>query len=237
MSRMLHATSLAIVALALGAGATAGADFVGGSWMTFSNAISPFGNNPITNNSSRGGTSMVRFSTDTGIGGIIPNELSFTGEHTFNAFSETSFKIGRMEYFNGITFVGDQSVNGTMGVEFDVPSLANQSFNFFFGFTITPNIGDPVLDADILSFSFDGAPHVFSVDGVEYTLVLDGFDFDFDGMIDSAMLALPELEWARADVYATFTTSIPGTVIPLPGAAGMAFAGLAPLAVRRRRIR
>ena len=236
MSRMLHATSLAIAALALGAGATAGADFVGGSWMTFSNAISPAGNNPITNNSS-GRDLDGRFSTDTGIGGVIPNELLFTGEHTFNAFSEVSFKIGHMEYFNGITFIGNQSVNGTLGVEFDVPSLANQAFNFFFGFTITPNIGDPVLDADILAFSFDGAPQVFTVDGVEYTLVLDGFDFNFDGMIDSAMLALPELEWARADVYATFTTSIPGTVIPLPGAAGLAFAGLVPLTVRRRRIR
>jgi hypothetical protein len=164
--------------------------------------------------------------------------LEFTGLGLFEANSEQSFKVGEIAYFNGLTFTGDQSVDGALGIEFDVPSLANQSFNFFFGFTITPNLtGDPVLDGDILSFTFDGAPQVFEVNGIEYTLVLDGFDIDADGIVDDFNLNLPELGTAFADVYATFTTSIPSVVIPLPGAAGLAIAGGLPLALARRRSR
>jgi len=226
-----------IAGVAMAATAANAQNFIGpGSFMTFSNAVSPGGNfNSIANSNAIGGASVTTFSTN----GDLPNVLTFTGSNGFNVAPETDFVIGNLSYFNGLTFIGAQSVDGNMNVNFTTPNLGVQSFLFNFGFTITPNNSSPLLNPlndDILDFSFPASPNVIDVGGTIYTLAIIGFQSN--GTLFTS-LNLPEGQTANASIIARFTTNIPN-VVPLPPAVWGGLAGMAGVggiaAIRRRRI-
>ena len=215
---------LAVAALA---SVACGQNFVGGSYNTFSNAFSPGSNlNSIVNSNVRGGTSTTTFST----GVASPNVLSLTGSAGFNVAPETFFTVASVSYFNGITFIGDQGVDGALTVEFDAPvGLGTQSFDFNYDFTVTPNnTGDPVLDGDFLDFRYPALPNFIVIGDDEYTLAIVGFRLPSGQILNT--LQLPEGSTVQADILARFTTDR----VPAPGAAGLlAIAGV--FAGRRRR--
>lgn len=210
--------------LALASAASAGNDFNGGSFMTFSNAFSGGPNlNSIVNSNVPGGVSTTTFSTDV----PQPNVLTFTGVAAFAADAEQQFVIGNISYFNGVTYIGDQGVNGAFTVQFTVPALPVTTFAFDFDFVITQNTGNPVTDADLVSFLAPGAPTVFVVGSTQYTLAINGFRLPDNTFVTT--LNLPEGSTVNAEVMATFTTNI----VPTPAAASLL--GLSGVFCSRRR--
>lgn len=211
----------------LGASAFAGGvDFTGGSFMTFSNAVSAGGTNTIANGATRGSSSTTTFGIGAPVPNNNPNVFTFNGRNLFTAQDNVEFVIGDVTYFNGITSPGPQSVQGALNVIFDAPAgLPQQAFNFLFDFEITLNdTGDPVLDADILNFTSPAFPNVVNVNGINYTLAITGFQLPSGGSVTG--LELPEGQTARADVTAVF-------IVPSPGAS--ALLGLGGLVAFRRR--
>lgn len=217
---------VAVAALASAAFAGGPPSFVGGSYNTLSNAFSGGPNlNSIVNSAARGGTSTVTFSTDV----AQPNVLSLTGSAGFNVAPEQFFSIASVSYFNGITYTGDQGVDGALSVEFDAPAgLGTQVFNFNYDFTITANTtGDPVLDGDFLNFQYPALPNFITIGDDEYTLAIVGFRLPSGQLLNT--LQLPEGSTVNADIIARFTTDR----VPAPGAA--ALMGLAGVFAGRRR--
>ncbi len=224
-----------LIAMAcISASASAGQFFVADTRLTFSNPSGPgTGWQPYTtilNTSDFGYGADSYFSTGNPVPGESPNTLGAFGSQ-FVVLEEEQFAVATLAYFNGRTLLGSSAENvvGTASLLFYIPDIGTVSFDYNFSFLFTPNTPGDVDDE--LTIELLGAPQVFEVEGVSYTLSLQGFRNLFTGEVGNVFV-LPEGETAYAELLGTITSNI--TVIPLPTGAGLAFAGLGLLAVRRR---
>ena len=107
-------------------------------------------------------------------------------------------------------------------------------------FDLTPNLtGDPVLDADFLTFSTGVPTTTFNVGSDVYTLKLFGFSQD-SGATILDHFTLPEDQSTRASLYGEITPSAQppppvDTTVPEPATLSMTALGLSLAGWMRRR--
>jgi hypothetical protein len=114
-------------------------------------------NNPSPSTAITTGVGTNTFSWGSG----DPGSLSFSGA-TFDTAPNTAFTLGQLTYHNGSISSGEaSSVHFTTSIHFD--NVPEKDFDFHTTFTIinTPNTGDPVADADVVSIGNFG--YTFSV--------------------------------------------------------------------------
>jgi hypothetical protein len=155
------------------------------------------------------------FSTGTG----QPNVLKFTGS-AFSVPVDNLFKIGDLDYFNGITNLGSNvtSVPLNLQLGFSNPSGVTENFTYGFRFDITTNTGNREADADSLVPLTTSALGSFVADGLSYTLQLGGFSQDGGATIVPSFKAY-ESESTKGSLYAKITRDTRPTPngVPEPG--------------------
>ncbi len=232
--------SFHIGVLVLAAGSIVGtvqADtFQGDTNLTFSGPTGPGGPAgpwvPFTTITNAAGFGPGAVSSFVSGNGSPPNSLTTTGTN-FDVNAEVNFTVATLVYYNGATQI-DTSATGVVGtatLHFTTPPDVNgneESFDFNFALTLTPNTSDPVASSDILDISAAGAPHVFTSGGIQYTLSILGFR-DVNGVLRNQFI-LPENQTATADLIGVITTNI----VPLPTAGAMGLATMAIFGMRRR---
>lgn len=173
------------------------------------------------------------------------NRIAFDGVGSsggpgWSAEDGQAFRIGEFSFSNGL--VGFDS-HDLLGISLDIllqlttPMAAALTFTFDFGLINTPNTGDPVLDADIVTVSNPGSPTTFSFEGLDYTLRLLGFSSD-QGATILTDFVVPERETMQAGLYAQIDLVPAAVAIPEPG--GLALLGIGLLGIawmHRRRAR
>ncbi|MGL5080313.1 MAG: choice-of-anchor K domain-containing protein [Microcoleaceae cyanobacterium] len=173
--------------------------------------------------------------------GSFENYLQYDSSN-FTAEIDQLFPLGQLEYRNGEVFSGSHNLNASnfplaIVLSFSTPLTATDTFNYQFSLLQTVNQGDPVLDADQLSFVTDGSTtNTFNFDGIEYTLELAGFSSDAGNTILSQFI-LPEEATVSALLYAKLSI-VPqqpdGPSVPEPNLlVGLGVLGLYWLGVRR----
>ncbi|NJK36886.1 MAG: hypothetical protein HC835_07390 [Oscillatoriales cyanobacterium RM2_1_1] len=151
------------------------------------------------------------------------NYLQYDGVG-FTTEIDQLFPLGEIEYRNGEVFTGSHNLDASnfplaIELSFLNPLTATNTFNYRFSLLQTLNqTGDPVLDADTLSFAADGvSTDTFNFEGTEYTLQLVGFSNDGGSTILEEFV-LPEEATVNALLYAQLTAAAQeSTPIPEPG--------------------
>jgi hypothetical protein len=180
--------------------------------------------------------------------GVGQNQLWWNANSPLSTMTETSFKLGTLEYFNGTVVVGTTPDYIDLKIHLDLTSLDNspinvaQDFTFKLQLITTPNTNDEDESADYVYLPSVFPSTTFNVNGVDYTLKLNGFsNIQGDGFVGTASdteFHVKEGKWASADLTGIITSDTSG-VVPEPAsivsAAVASLAGLG-LAVRRRRI-
>ncbi|MGF1491054.1 MAG: choice-of-anchor K domain-containing protein [Microcoleaceae cyanobacterium] len=144
--------------------------------------------------------------------GSFRNFLQYDGR-SFTTEINQQFAVGQLTYRNGEVIQGSHNLDSDnlpleITLTFSDPLTVSNSFSYNFDILQTPNeTGDPVLDADTLSFAAQGeTDDTFTVDGVDYTLQLIGFSND-DGNTILNEFVLPEEQTVDALLYAQLTAA------------------------------
>jgi hypothetical protein len=112
--------------------------------------------------------------------GTPPNQLTFTGQ-SFSTETDSVFKVGKLEYFNGTVPEGTNvdSVPLNLSVSFNDPVSVNKVFDFNFDLINTPNTStNPLDNADYVLINGNFSNSGFTFDNNQYTLELLGFSAD-----------------------------------------------------------
>jgi len=211
-------------------------DVAGSTSGVFQNNPSPPSPGVVTTGS---GTSNYTYGTGFG---SLPNSLSFVGNPSFSSDFNTPFLVGTLTYFNGTTVGGTtpSAVDFVLSTNFTTPSLgAPVVSSFTLGLITTDNTGTPEQNADFVVLPSTFTPQVFTINGINYTVALTGFQLTGgSGFLDSNNTQFHVLEGgsATANLYAQVTTDISGGVPELSTWAMMilGFCGLGFMAYRRK---
>lgn len=156
-------------------------------------------------------------------GGTDTSKLGFASVAAFDAPIEAAFKIGTITYYNG-TIPGDTgatSVDLRVNLNFTDPPQGNVGpFDFQFDLINTPNTGTQDQQADYVYLPTVFPETTFTIEGVEYTLKLTGFE-NVTGSgfvsIDNTKFHVHEQGSASAELWAKVTTELPPpAVVPEP---------------------
>ncbi|WP_017316321.1 choice-of-anchor K domain-containing protein [Mastigocladopsis repens] len=161
--------------------------------------------------------------------GTPANQLTFTGNSFSTKDIGSLFKVGDLEYYNGMVEESTNvvSVPFTLSLSFTNPSNVNEVFNFDFQLDNTTNSGDsPQQDADTVYIKENFDSRSFTFDGNEYLLKLIGFSQD-DGETSVSNFRVLEDHTTTAGIYATVTQVTPAEKIPEPASTvGLSLLGI-----------
>lgn len=151
-----------------------------------------------------GGTNN-RMTWGTPLGESFTNYIQYDGLG-FSTDLDTLFAVGNITFRNGTTKSNSHNFTGYLPLDvklsFTNPLVGDEQFQYTFNYKETRNTGDPVLDADILTFPTDDfTSGTFNFDGVDYTLMLMGFSSD-GGETPVIEFDSPEETTAKAMLYA-----------------------------------
>ena len=171
------------------------------------------------------GTSLFTWGDATGTG-TGPNSLRYNNTAFNNVAAETSFKLGTLTYYNGVTLIGTtpNNISLSLDVNFTSPGGVSQGFTYTMQLISTPNIGTGTQNADYVILSTFPST-TFTVGGSDYTLSLDFGNLKGGGFTQTGNeLHVLEGCTATADLEGTITkdTSKVTTSVPEPstGVAG-----------------
>lgn len=226
-----------LLAAALGAAALPGfaapvSGSVTGTWVDPTPSAAPI----VTTGA---GTPTFTWGHSTGV--TPPNSVAFDkGTGSFASVTETSFKVGRITYFNGTTDVGStpDSVQLALTLNFADPALGPVTSDYTFNIVTTTNTADPDASADFLDLPTAFSTTSFLIGSTTYNVKLTGFEnIVGDGFLASDDLALHVREGgtASADLFAEVTTQT--AAVPEPQNMALMFAGLGVLGLVARRRR
>ena len=151
-------------------------EFVGTSVAMFLNPGSntPIASSPVTTGI---GTRQITWG-DTSFG-TPPSGLTFVAASNFDIEAGALFSLGSLTFFNGISSCGTMidAIDFSLSADFSLPSeVGRQTFTLPFDILNTPNLGDPVADADSVFLTPNFFVNSFTApDGSQFALVLDGF--------------------------------------------------------------
>lgn len=204
--------TLLIAAISAGAVLSVQAQFSGSTSGIFDHPVAG-ADNPDSFTTGIGTSSMTWGDAD-GFG-TGPNALTFTGNPSFSTPAETPFSVGTLDYFNGTVAEGTDldSVGLNIKVNFTVPSLGVESFDFPLTITTTVNTSDPVASADYITLP-PASSTTFTVGPETYTLDLSFGDFSGDGFLEDGAFHVYEGESATAPVNGVLTTNLNGVTAP-----------------------
>lgn len=178
------------------------------------------------------GLGSPSFSWGVAVQGSTPSSLQFQGDNFASAF-ETPFKLGTISYLNGTIAngTGASSVELELTLNFSIPALGQVADSFQFDLINTPNVGTTDNAADFVTLPDMFGSRAFSIEGVEYRVMITGFDnVAGDGFLNSSSSQFHVREGGRAsaDLYAMVTTALPPTPpVPEPETYALLLVGLA----------
>lgn len=227
LNAILSACALGAVALQAIADPVSGS--TSGSWVN----PNPTGGNIVTTGV---GTSTFGWG-DGSVATTGANSLSFAGG-PFASVTETPFKVGTINYFNGTTAIGSTpgTVDFALTLNFGTPALGAVVSNYTFGLVTTPNGFDPDTDADFVFLPSAFSTTSFVIGATTYNVKLTGFaNVVGDGFLtsDAFQLHVREGLSASADLYAEVTTQT--AAVPEPQTYALMLAGLAAIGIVVRR--
>jgi len=180
------------------------------------------------------GTSTFTWGDPTGFP-TGPSSLHFGGLAFNSVPTETQFKIGALDYFNGTVNAGTfaDTVSLVLAVDFSDPNGITQNFAYDLQLINTPNTGTPDEAADyVILPPFPDT--ILQIGAQQYTLKLAFGNVTANGFVIVNQFHVLEGQSASADLIGTITSDVSG-VVPEPGTLVLVSPLLFATALRLRR--